>query len=125
MLFHCVVMGKPIPQGRMRHTATGGGYYSASSSAHRRLLVAAFVAERPRWGRPGWQAIEDPSVVHIAIAGAHGSTDLDNHAKQACDALVRAGILAKDSIMVLRELVVRVVDGPARTVVSVSRWTGA
>ena len=113
-LFRASVPGRPVPQGRLRHTKTGRGYYAAASKAHRKLLRDAFWLA---WRQTG--KIAAPCRVTIEIAGAGGGPDLDNHAKMVLDALVDAGVLAKDSIMVVRELVVRVVDGEARTVVVV------
>ena len=115
-LFHCVVPGKPVPQGRMRHTRTGTARgYSTKSQAHRKMLVATF-GYLHRIPRP----IDQPVSVLVEIAGAHGASDCDNHGKQVLDALVSAEVLAKDSVMVVRELVVRVVDGEPRTAVTIT-----
>lgn len=115
-LFHATVPGTPVPQGRMRHTSRGVGYYGTRSKAHRNLLVTMFRLAARRAVN-----ICDPVTLVIEIAGARANGDADNHAKQVLDALVDAGVLAGDSVAIVRELVVRVVDGEPRTVVTINK----
>lgn len=115
-LFSCTVPGAPVPQGRMRHTSRGIGYYGVRSKAHRKLLVTMFRLAAKRAVN-----ICDPVSLVIEIAGARANGDCDNHAKQVMDALVDAGVLAGDSVAIVRELTVRVVDGEPRTVVTITK----
>jgi Holliday junction resolvase RusA-like endonuclease len=55
------------------------------------------------------------------VAGARANSDLDNHAKMIVDALQDSGVIASDDVRVVRELVVRTVDGEARTEVTIRR----
>jgi Holliday junction resolvase RusA-like endonuclease len=115
-LFACEVPGKPIPQSRPRIWRNGAVGYVKASEAQKRLLVQMYsICGRPR------EPISEPVSVLVEIAGAHGGTDTDNHGKMVLDALVDARVLAKDSLMVVRELVVRVVGGMPRTAVTITK----
>jgi Holliday junction resolvase RusA-like endonuclease len=114
-LYTCTVPGKPIPQSRPRVFANGAVGYRKTSEAQKRLLVQWFSYAGRR------EPISEPVSVLVEIAGAHGGTDTDNHGKMVLDALVDARVLAKDSLMVVRELVVRVVTGMPRTAVTITK----
>ena len=125
-LFTCTVPGVPVPQSRAR-TTSRGTFYGKRASAHRKALKFEFWHvhhdEKTVMGikcmtERGSLAV--PVSVLIDIAGAQPTGDLDNHAKMVLDALVDAGVLATDSVSVVRELVVRVVDGTPRTEVTVT-----
>jgi Holliday junction resolvase RusA-like endonuclease len=113
ILFRMTVPGKPIPQGRAR-TTRFGTYYPKTSKAHRLALAREFVGNHIRED-------EGPLSITVELAGARKNSDLDNHAKMILDALQDANVIASDDVRVVRELVVRTVDGEARTEVTIRR----
>ena len=115
IVFRCKVMGKPVPQGRAR-TTKFGTYYPKTSKAHRKLLASAFAYHGT--------CEQGPLSLTIEVAGARANSDLDNHAKMIVDALQDSGVIASDDVRVVRELVVRTVDGEARTEVTIRRMEG-
>lgn len=114
-LFHCVVPGKPVPQGRAR-TTRFGTFYPKTSKAWRKVLVASFVP------RVTMKLIQGgiPLSLLIEVSGMRANSDLDNHAKMVLDALQDAHVLRSDDVRTVRELIVRVVDGEPRTVVTIT-----
>jgi len=121
-LFHCTVPGKPIPQGRGRH-GKGRVYYGKRSVSQRGTLKSAFYfAHMDEHGNVHTErdTIAVPCSVTIEACGMRVDSDLDNHAKMVLDALQDAGVLASDDVRTVRELVVRVVDGEPRTVVTIT-----
>lgn len=116
-LFHCTVAGKPVPQGRARIPRFGKPYYPKTSRDFRKMLWAAFYQEK---GESELLEIDYPVSVLIEAAGVRANGDLDNMAKGVLDALQDAGVLASDDVGIVRELVVRVVDGAPRTVVTIT-----
>ena len=113
VLFTCTIPGKPIPQGRARVPSFGKPYYPPSSVAFRKLVVAychgSIVPPRI------------PLSVTIEAAGMRANGDLDNLAKGILDALQDAGVIASDDQRTVRELVVRVIMGEPRTVVTITK----
>lgn len=116
-LFQCEVPGKPVPQGRARVTRWGT-HYPKTSVAHRRVLVAEF--RRYRTG----ESVRGPVELSVGIAGARANSDLTNHGKMVEDALVDAGVLPADDVRTVRRLVLEVLEGEARTFVSVTPFRG-
>ena len=116
VLFHCVVPGKPIPQGRAR-TTRFGTYYPKTSKAWRAVLHEhfrlAYQLPKPTLQCGVWVVVE--------VAGARANSDLDNHAKMVLDALQTSGVIVGDDVRVVRELIVRVIDGEPRTVVTIRK----
>jgi len=119
ILFHAVVPGKPIPQGRARVPRFGKPYYPPTSKAFRLKLVNAFMLA-DNWMGADEACLSGPCSVAIDVAGLRANGDLDNMAKGVLDALQDAGVLASDDVRTVRELVVRVVDGEPRTVVTIT-----
>ena len=62
-----------------------------------------------------------PLSVTIEVAGMRANSDLDNLAKGILDALQDAGVIASDDRRTVRELIVRVITGEPRTVVTITK----